>query len=92
MYLLTHSATGLYNDSSGGLIVFTNTGTDPHCLADGMLTPHNRGQGAYFPRLAWLHIMASFLCILSFKNEHLICGKLKVNNVSFQSYRLQRKP
>ena len=26
------------------------------------------------------------LCILNFKNEHLICGELKVNNFSFQSY------
>ena len=36
------------------LIVFTNTGTwytDPHCLTCGMLTPHNRGQGAHFPQV-----------------------------------------
>ena len=31
-----------------------------------------------------IHSMASFLCILSFKNEHLICGELKVSDFSFQ--------
>ena len=40
------------------------------------LTLHNRGQGAHFPR-AWLHIMASFLCILNFKVNNLQKAKWK---------------
>ena len=50
----------------------------------GMLTPHNRGQGAHLQGRRGLTLWPAFSVF--FKNEHLICGELKVDNVSFQSY------
>ena len=44
-----------------------------------MLTPHNRGQGARLPGRRGFTLWPAFF---DFKNEHLICRVLKVNNVS----------